>query len=35
MNKNQLFYCDICKKTIKNKSESKHMNSKTHKHKKA
>ena len=29
----QLWYCDICDKTIKIKSKSKHINSKSHKHK--
>ena len=33
INKIQLLYCDICDKTIKIKSESKHLNSKSHQHK--
>ena len=34
MNETQIWYCDICDKTIDIKSKSKHSNSKTHMHKK-
>ena len=34
MNETQFCYCDKCDKTIKNKSKSKHINSKAHEHKK-
>ena len=33
MNETRVGYCDICEKTIKIKSNSKHIISKTHKHK--
>ena len=33
MNENQLWYCDICDKTIINKTKSKYIISKSHKHK--
>ena len=32
-NEIRLWYCDICDKTIINKSKSRQINSKTHKHK--
>ena len=33
MNETQLWYCNICDKTVHTKSRSKHNNSKTHEHK--
>ena len=35
INETQLWYCDICDETINIKSKSRHINSKTHEHKKA
>ena len=32
-NQSQLWYCDICERTINIKRKSKHITSKTHKHK--
>ena len=32
-NQNQLWYCDICDRTFNERSKSKHINSKSHKHK--
>ena len=34
MNETQLWYCNLCNKTINNESKSKHIISETHKHKK-